>query len=176
MEFSIFIHTCDICLQYTHVYTSCISKRSQRQLFLILRNIFIGYLLILFQIMLSVCRYQFDPSPKIQQSMQSIWNALVTDSAKTLDKYLAEILEDLRINLTSNQWRVRESCCEALQDLLRGRTLVSNYCIHAVYALVHLHVPQVCSTYHQLSQYELIWTNTKPIQVGEGGQFSWLGD
>ena len=61
--------------------------------------------------------------------MQSIWNALVTDSAKTLDKYLAEILEDLRINLTSNQWRVRESCCEALQDLLRGRTLVSNYCI-----------------------------------------------
>jgi len=68
-------------------------------------------------------RYQFDPSPKIQQSMQSIWNALVSDSSKTLDKYLAEILEDLRINLTSNQWRVRESCCEALQDLLRGRTL-----------------------------------------------------
>ena len=27
--------------------------------------------------------------------------------------------------MTSNQWRVRESCCEALQDLLRGRTLES---------------------------------------------------
>jgi proteasome component ECM29 len=27
--------------------------------------------------------------------------------------------------LTSNQWRVRESCCLALQDLLRGRTLES---------------------------------------------------
>ena len=24
---------------------------------------------------------------------------------------------------TSNQWRVRESCCNALCDLLRGRTL-----------------------------------------------------
>ena len=68
-------------------------------------------------------RYQFDPSPKIQQSMQGIWNALVTDPAKTLDKYLSEILEDLRVNLTSNQWRVRESCCDALQDLLRGRSL-----------------------------------------------------
>ena len=76
--------------------------------------------------------------------MQSIWNALVTDSAKTLDKYLAEILEDLRINLTSNQWRVRESCCEALQDLLRGRTLVSNYCIILFMRLfnVHLHMSQ----------------------------------
>ena len=55
--------------------------------------------------------------------MQGIWNALVTDPAKTLDKYLSEILEDLRVNLTSNQWRVRESCCDALQDLLRGRSL-----------------------------------------------------
>ena len=55
--------------------------------------------------------------------MQSIWNALVTDSTKTVDKYLKEILQELLNNLTSNQWRVRESCCLALQDVLRGRTL-----------------------------------------------------
>ena len=70
-------------------------------------------------------RYQFDPTPKIQQSMQSIWNALVTDTSKTVDQYLPQILDDLRANLTNNQWRVRESCCVALQDLLRGRTLES---------------------------------------------------
>ena len=85
--------------------------------------------------------------------MQSIWNALVTDSAKTLDKYLAEILEDLRINLTSNQWRVRESCCEALQDLLRGRTLVSNYCIYAFYDCLF-----VCSFTYATSVFNVVWT------------------
>ena len=68
-------------------------------------------------------RYQFDPTPKVQQSMQSIWNSLVKESTKTVDKYLNEILKELLHNLTSNQWRVRESCCFALQDVLRGRTL-----------------------------------------------------
>ena len=68
-------------------------------------------------------RYQFDPTPKVQQSMQSIWNSLVKESSKTVDRYLREILQELLHNLTSNQWRVRESCCYAFQDVLRGRTL-----------------------------------------------------
>uniref|UniRef100_A0A8C0R5Z1 Ecm29 proteasome adaptor and scaffold n=1 Tax=Canis lupus dingo TaxID=286419 RepID=A0A8C0R5Z1_CANLU len=40
-----------------------------------------------------------------------------------VDKYLKEILQDLVKNLTSNMWRVRESSCLALNDLLRGRPL-----------------------------------------------------
>ncbi len=87
-------------------------------------------------------RYQFDPTPKIQvsflsvksgnlfdnfiflqESMASIWSALVPETSKTLDKYLPEILEELCTNLTNNQWRVRESCCLAVVDLLRGRSL-----------------------------------------------------
>ncbi|XP_012496585.1 PREDICTED: proteasome-associated protein ECM29 homolog [Propithecus coquereli] len=67
-------------------------------------------------------RYQFDPNLGIRQAMTSIWNALVTDKS-TVDKYLKEILEDLVKNLTSNMWRVRESSCLALNDLLRGRPL-----------------------------------------------------
>merc|ERR1712223_867441 len=67
-------------------------------------------------------RYQFDPTPKIQQSMSAIWNSLVKEHAKTIDKYLIEIIHELQTNLTSNQWRVRESCCGALQDIVRGRT------------------------------------------------------
>eukprot|EP00095_Tigriopus_kingsejongensis_P007808 maker-scaffold204_size260821-snap-gene-1.36 protein:Tk07808 transcript:maker-scaffold204_size260821-snap-gene-1.36-mRNA-1 annotation:"proteasome-associated protein ecm29-like protein" len=68
-------------------------------------------------------RYQFDPNPKIQESMCSIWQALVPESNKTVDKYLPEIIGEISINLESNLWRVRESCCNALQDLLRGRGL-----------------------------------------------------
>ncbi|XP_072239435.1 proteasome adapter and scaffold protein ECM29 [Leuresthes tenuis] len=65
-------------------------------------------------------RYQFDPNLSIRQAMTSIWDALVTD--KTLvDKYLKEILQDVISNLTSNTWRIRESSCLALNDLIRGR-------------------------------------------------------
>ncbi|KAM4053541.1 proteasome adapter and scaffold protein ECM29 isoform 2-T2 [Anomaloglossus baeobatrachus] len=67
-------------------------------------------------------RYQFDPNTGIRQAMTSIWNALVTDKT-TVDKYLTEILQDLINNLTSNLWRIRESSCLALNDLLRGRQL-----------------------------------------------------
>ncbi|KAM6972070.1 proteasome adapter and scaffold protein ECM29 [Aplochiton taeniatus] len=65
-------------------------------------------------------RYQFDPNMGIRQAMTSIWDALVTDK-NTVDKYLKEILQDVISNLTSNTWRVRESSCLALNDLIRGR-------------------------------------------------------
>ncbi|XP_060801096.1 proteasome-associated protein ECM29 homolog [Amyelois transitella] len=65
-------------------------------------------------------RYRFDPTPRIQNSMAAIWQALVPDTHSTVQKYHKEILDDLVTNLTSNQWRVRMSCCNALADLLRG--------------------------------------------------------
>ena len=68
-------------------------------------------------------RYQFDPTPRIQQSMSAIWAALVPETTKTVDKYLSEILTELQKEVTSGQWRVRESCCTAITEILRGRTL-----------------------------------------------------
>lgn len=65
-------------------------------------------------------RYQFDPNPRIQNSMASIWHTLVPETSKTVDKYHKEILDDLIQNLTSNQWRVRQSCCLAVSDFIRG--------------------------------------------------------
>ncbi|KAK9746868.1 Proteasome stabiliser [Popillia japonica] len=65
-------------------------------------------------------RYQYDPTPSLQMSMQNIWYALVPEPQKTLDTYHNEILEDLLLNLTSPQYRVRQSCCLALQDFLKG--------------------------------------------------------
>jgi len=70
-------------------------------------------------------RYQYDPTPRIQQSMSSIWAALVPETQKTVDKFLPEILTELQKELTSPQWRVRESCCVGLTELLRGRSLES---------------------------------------------------
>lgn len=75
------------------------------------------------QIVPRLYRYQFDPNLKIQQAMSSIWNALVQDNKNTVDKYVKEILADLLTNLTHNQWRIRESSCLAVHDLLRGRPL-----------------------------------------------------
>ena len=55
--------------------------------------------------------------------MASIWSALVPETTKTVDKYLAEILTELQREVTSSQWRVRESCCTAIMEVVRGRTL-----------------------------------------------------
>lgn len=66
-------------------------------------------------------RYQFDPNPKIQQSMSSIWDSLIkNDNKKIVDLYLKEILTDIEDNMLSNLWRIRESCCNALCDILKG--------------------------------------------------------
>ncbi|XP_049865676.1 proteasome adapter and scaffold protein ECM29 [Pectinophora gossypiella] len=65
-------------------------------------------------------RYRFDPTPRIQNSMCSIWDAIVPDTMATVQKYHKEILDDLVLNLTSGQWRVRMSSCYALADLLRA--------------------------------------------------------
>lgn len=39
-----------------------------------------------------------------------------------IEKYFHPILNDLITNLTNSLWRVRESCCNALTDLLRRQS------------------------------------------------------
>lgn len=94
-------------------------------------------------------RYQFDPTPKIQQSMASIWHAIVPSTHKAVgssllgsfsysvyqcimfpflyqvETYHKEILQDIQVNLTNDQWRVRISCCLALADLLRSNAPIN---------------------------------------------------
>ncbi|XP_043249578.1 proteasome adapter and scaffold protein ECM29 [Colletes gigas] len=65
-------------------------------------------------------RYQFDPTPKIQQSMSSIWRSIVPSTSKAIEQYHKEILNDITGNLENHEWRVRISCCNALADLLRA--------------------------------------------------------
>uniref|UniRef100_A0A6P7FNW0 Proteasome-associated protein ECM29 homolog n=1 Tax=Diabrotica virgifera virgifera TaxID=50390 RepID=A0A6P7FNW0_DIAVI len=72
-------------------------------------------------------RYQYDPTPNIQASMHNIWRVLVPEPGKIIDEYYHEILVDLLANINSHQYRVRQSCCLALQDFLKGS---SNRSIH----------------------------------------------
>ncbi|XP_012265500.2 proteasome adapter and scaffold protein ECM29 [Athalia rosae] len=70
-------------------------------------------------------RYQFDPTPKIQQSMASIWHAIVPSTHKAVESYHKEIMQDILTNLTNEQWRVRISSCLALADLLKSNAPIN---------------------------------------------------
>lgn len=54
--------------------------------------------------------------------MSNIWGVLVPEPKLASKIYFAEIMVDLQAHITSKQWRVRESCCNALCDILAGRT------------------------------------------------------
>lgn len=68
-------------------------------------------------------RYQFDPNPRVNQTMKSIWRSLVKDNQKTVDTYFNEITDDLLTGLGNRQWRIREASCAAITDLVMGRQL-----------------------------------------------------
>ncbi|XP_017039245.1 proteasome-associated protein ECM29 homolog [Drosophila ficusphila] len=64
-------------------------------------------------------RYKYDPTPKIQNSMISIWDTIVSDSKEVTERYYWEIMRELLDNLTYKEWRVRIACCLAVRDLLK---------------------------------------------------------
>lgn len=64
-------------------------------------------------------RYKYDPTPKIQHSMISIWDSIVTDSKETCERHYWAILNELTTNLTHTEWRVRIACCLAVRDLIK---------------------------------------------------------
>ncbi|KAF2098653.1 ARM repeat-containing protein [Rhizodiscina lignyota] len=66
-------------------------------------------------------RYRFDPNSNVRRSMQDIWNALVKDSSKTIERNFDSIMEDLLQNILGKEWRVRQASCDAIADLVQGR-------------------------------------------------------
>ena len=68
-------------------------------------------------------RYRFDPNGGVQRSMNEIWNALVPNSAATIDQHFDAIIEDLLNSILGKEWRVRQACCAAIADLVQGRPL-----------------------------------------------------
>jgi len=66
---------CGVIMQGAAVGFSTIAKQAGEQLAPFLDKI-----------LPKLFRYQFDPSPRIQLAMSSIWNSLVTDNQKTVDE------------------------------------------------------------------------------------------
>lgn len=64
-------------------------------------------------------RYKYDPTPKIQNSMISIWDSIVTDSKQVTEVHYWPILDELISNLTHSEWRTRIACCLAVRDLIK---------------------------------------------------------
>jgi len=72
------------------------------------------------QLIPKLYRYQYDPNPDVQRAMSNIWSAVVPQDKKSLGQYTKVIAKDLIQNMVSYQWRVRESSCIALSDLVRS--------------------------------------------------------
>lgn len=64
-------------------------------------------------------RYKYDPTPRIQNSMISIWDSIIKDSKEVIETHYWAILEELITNLTHHEWRVRIACCLAIRDLIK---------------------------------------------------------
>ncbi|CAB4480178.1 ARM repeat-containing protein [Rhizophagus irregularis] len=68
-------------------------------------------------------RFQYDPNPRVNEAMTSIWRTLVKDPKNAIDEYFDVIVKDLLKGLGDRLWRTRESSANALTDLLQGRQI-----------------------------------------------------
>ncbi|CCF59929.1 hypothetical protein KAFR_0I01480 [Kazachstania africana CBS 2517] len=64
-------------------------------------------------------RYRFDPYSSVANSMNDIWNTLVTDSSSTINVFFEDILQELLSGMSNKEWRVREASTAALLQLIQ---------------------------------------------------------
>ncbi|KAG0232498.1 hypothetical protein BGW42_008118 [Actinomortierella wolfii] len=74
-------------------------------------------------------RYQYDPNPKVNEAMTSIWRSLIKEPKKAVQEYFDVIIQNLLTGMGARAWRTRESSCLAMTDLLQGRAVedIANY-------------------------------------------------
>ncbi|EPZ35366.1 Translation activator GCN1-like protein [Rozella allomycis CSF55] len=66
-------------------------------------------------------RFNFDPSIKVRETMKKIFNSFNTKNL--IQDCFNEILIECLTGMENFQWKVRESSCLALSDLLKGKRL-----------------------------------------------------
>ncbi|KAF9430239.1 hypothetical protein BGZ94_007776 [Podila epigama] len=62
-------------------------------------------------------RFQYDPNPKVNEAMTSIWRALVKEPKKAVQEYFDVIIKDLLEGMGARAWRT------PMADLLQGRSV-----------------------------------------------------
>lgn len=68
-------------------------------------------------------RYQFDTNALISASMKKMWLNLVTNPRDAINTHFDAIISDLLESMGNRQYRVRNSSCLALSELLHGRNM-----------------------------------------------------
>jgi proteasome component ECM29 len=66
-------------------------------------------------------RYQFDPSPTVQEYMRTLWKALIKDPNATLDLNYDHIMTQLLKAMEQLRWRDIEASYLAIGSLIQGR-------------------------------------------------------
>ncbi|KAK6205621.1 proteasome stabiliser-domain-containing protein [Scheffersomyces amazonensis] len=64
-------------------------------------------------------RYRYDPNTSVQKSMNDIWNALISDTSKTVKENFDIILPELLKGMGNKEWRVRQASTVGLSDLVQ---------------------------------------------------------
>ena len=77
-------------------------------------------------------RYQYDPTPRVQEAMSRLWTVLVVDPKATVTTHFTDILRELLRSMSAENWRERRAGCAGLTDLLGGRSFAE---VSAVLAL-----------------------------------------
>ncbi|KAL6762246.1 proteasome stabiliser-domain-containing protein [Haematococcus lacustris] len=73
------------------------------------------------QLVPKLYRYQYDPNPRVQESMAAVWKGLVDDPKAAVDAAFPAIMADLLKELGGRLWRSRQAAAAAMADLLQGR-------------------------------------------------------
>lgn len=68
-------------------------------------------------------RYRFDPNSSVQATMRGIWDTLLKDKTKAIDKYFFDILRELLKSMGDKEWRVRQASTAALGELLQTKRI-----------------------------------------------------
>ncbi|KAJ9518457.1 hypothetical protein QJQ45_018491 [Haematococcus lacustris] len=76
------------------------------------------------QLVPKLYRYQYDPNPRVQESMAAVWKGLVDDPKAAVDAAFPAIMADLLKELGGRLWRSRQAAAAAMADLLQGRRWV----------------------------------------------------
>jgi proteasome component ECM29 len=66
-------------------------------------------------------RLQYDPSPKVRDSVRHIWTAALDDPQAALTENFDDVAAALIADIGGAQWRAREAGALAAADLLQGR-------------------------------------------------------
>uniref|UniRef100_A0A0N5A806 Integrator complex subunit 7 n=1 Tax=Syphacia muris TaxID=451379 RepID=A0A0N5A806_9BILA len=63
-------------------------------------------------------RYRYDPDTEVMNAMRNLWKIITSSHKNVIETFLSPICKELLSSLTNPLWRVRQSSCLAMSDIL----------------------------------------------------------